>query len=479
MLPHGPSPGNAVNGSAQKLSRVTFRTSRTMDFFSERELKIQTDHDVEEWPLVVVKELFNNALDACEEAEIPPVVSVTADPSSITVSDNGPGLPEETLRGAMDFTVRVSSREAYISPCRGAQGNALKTLLPMPQVLDPKHGKLIITTGGKRHVITCGADPISQQAVIADEVTEVPKSTKFLSRSGTKKQALSGTEVRMEWQPLADGDEIYWPFDGMFPLSGSFPTRFRSLVEGYAVFNPHATIYLDWFGEKTEWKATNPNWLKWRPSQPTSPHWYEQQHLERLIGAYVTHDSEARIERLVSSFLEEFDGLKRSGKRTRVLDRSGLKRLKLTDLVVNDRFDSVRIAGLLEAMKEATRPINPKLLGIIGKDHLRARLLAMGVREESFLYCLKLAKEGLPGVLETAFGWLGPDARDRRNFYTGVNWSSAIKNPFRSFGDTGEGLETAMAKMKVTRYEPVVFVLHLAQPRIDYTNRGKTTIIVD
>src|SRR5262249_14675954 len=144
-------------------------TSREMDFFTERELVTQTGHARDEWPLVIVKELVDNAVDACEEAGVSPIIDVTADPCGITVADNGPGLPESTLRKALDFTIRVSNREAYVSPCRGAQGNALKTLLPMPHVLDPEQGKFIVTAHGKRHEITCAVDPISQRPVIHDE----------------------------------------------------------------------------------------------------------------------------------------------------------------------------------------------------------------------------------------------------------------------------------------------------------------------
>ena len=154
-----------------KLQRTTFRTSREMDFFSEKELVTQTGHEIEDWPLVFIKEIIDNALDACEEADIPPEIRIIADASGITVRDNGPGLPEATLKAALDFTVRASNREAYVAPDRGAQGNALKTILPMPQVLDPEHGKLIVQAHGNRHSITCGADPISQRAVVYDDVT--------------------------------------------------------------------------------------------------------------------------------------------------------------------------------------------------------------------------------------------------------------------------------------------------------------------
>src|SRR6476620_2809265 len=88
-----------ANGKVpHRLERVTFRTSREMDFFSERELVTQTGHDKDEWPLVIVKEPMDNGLDACEEADVPPVIEVVADASGITVRDNGPGLPEDTLK---------------------------------------------------------------------------------------------------------------------------------------------------------------------------------------------------------------------------------------------------------------------------------------------------------------------------------------------------------------------------------------------
>jgi hypothetical protein len=82
-------------------------------------------------------------------------------------------------------------------------------------------------------------------------------------------------------------------------------------------------------------------------------------------------------------------------------------------------------------------------------------------------------------VVESALGWLGPEALDQRRIYTGANWSAAIGNPFRSFGSTGEGLETLLSDRRVTRGEPVVFVLHLAHPRVEYRDRGKSALVID
>jgi hypothetical protein len=50
----------------------TFSTSRLLDFASKRELTAQVGHAPEMWPLVVVKELVDNALDAAEETGTAP-----------------------------------------------------------------------------------------------------------------------------------------------------------------------------------------------------------------------------------------------------------------------------------------------------------------------------------------------------------------------------------------------------------------------
>ncbi len=154
----------AVQSGAQ-LQRATFRTSRLLDFCSRKELIAQTGHRPEDWPLVVLKELIDNALDACEEAGVAPTIEVRIDGDGITVSDNGPGIPPDTIEGVLDFSIRVSSREAYVAPDRGAQGNALKTIVAMLFVLDGERG-FIEVAAGVRHRITFTVDAIRQEPVI-------------------------------------------------------------------------------------------------------------------------------------------------------------------------------------------------------------------------------------------------------------------------------------------------------------------------
>ena len=156
------------------LKRTTFRTSRLLDFCSRKELIAQTGHQPEEWPLVLLKELVDNALDACEEAEVAPEITITVDAHGVTVADNGPGIPEDTVAGVLDFTARASSREAYVAPDRGAQGNALMTLVAMPFVLDGKRGDIEIVAQGEADEAKL---PSSLREVITKRLKKSPASS--------------------------------------------------------------------------------------------------------------------------------------------------------------------------------------------------------------------------------------------------------------------------------------------------------------
>jgi len=155
------------------LKRTTFRTSRLAEFCSEKELVSQTGHDVEDWPLVVLKELIDNALDACEEAGTASVIEVTVTDCSIVIADNGPGIPSETIEGMLDYTARVSSREAYVSPTRGAQGNALKTILAMAFAIDGESGETVIEAHRIAHCVTFSIDQIRREP----KITHVQKAS--------------------------------------------------------------------------------------------------------------------------------------------------------------------------------------------------------------------------------------------------------------------------------------------------------------
>lgn len=439
------------------LERTAFKTSRLMEFCTEKELINQTGHEPHQWPLVVLKELLDNSLDACEETDIAPSIKIKVDASGITVTDNGPGIPAKTIEGVLDYTVRVSSREAYVAPDRGAQGNALKTLVAMPFVLgeDDEPGQVDITTREGRHEIIFCMDQIRQE----------PKIERAVKVAGNVK---NGTVFTINW-PKSASD-----------ILTAVEVQFLQLASDFTFLNPHLTLTVDWFGQVTRVKATAPDWKKWKPSDPTSPHWYGSEDFERLLAAYISYDQDRDADRYVRDVIKEFRGLIGSSKQKAVLDLTGMGRTKLSSLAKDDGIiDHEAAARLLESMKDNSKEVKPSALGIIGKDHLRHRFLEAGGDETTFHYKkLTDVDEGVPAVVETAFA-LFKNETERRRIITGVNWSGAIGNPFRSLGASyHDGLNALLEKQMAGSTEPVMFLLHCARAQVRYTDRGKTNIAI-
>ena len=234
---------------------------------------------------------------------------------------------------------------------------------------------------------------------------------------------------------------------------------------------------VDWFGERKRVEATSPSWPKWRPSDPTSAHWYQPKHLERLIAGYVADDEDQGRERTVREFVAEFRGLSGTAKQRKVLEATGLGRSSLSTLRDGDGLDAGLVTNLLSAMQAQSRPVKPAQLGVIGETHLRKRFVAAGCEMQSFDYKRVVGcTDGIPWVIETAFGWC-PDALKRR-LVTGVNWSPGILNPFRVLGRFGASLDTILSQQRADANEPVILVLHVACPRVEYLDRGKSAVVV-
>jgi DNA topoisomerase VI subunit B len=429
------------------LARTAFTTSRSLDYCSERELTKQIGYEPFLWPLVILKELVDNGLDAAEEAGVAPVITVDVSHLIFTVRDNGPGISPETIASILDFRTRTSSREAYVSPTRGSQGNGLKTLLAMGFALDGTVGRTKIESRGVAHHIVFRADPIRQQPLIEHDQSS--------------SEVKSGTRITVTL-PLCACSKMEL-----------VKSRFLLLASSFACFNPHLSLKVEWgFEHVVSAAASDSAWAKWRPSDPTSAYWYDETRLRRLMGAYIADDEDhGREPRFVRDFLHEFRGLSGSAKKATVLEAAGATRVTLPEL-----FSTGSPASLLVAMQEATRPVQAKDLGVIGADHLAARFEAMGADPETFTYKRIFGESGgLPYVIEAAFGYR--PSGQRRVISTGANWSPAIIDPFRQIGH--ESLDAILAEQHAGVGEPIAFALHLACPRVSFTDHGKGAIALD
>jgi len=145
-----------------KLERTSFETSRAAEYFDARELQAQTGQLASNFATVALKELVDNALDASETVGVAPVVSIEVREEGelirLSVSDNGTGIPPEVVRKVLNFDTRTSDKAAYRSPTRGAQDNALKTIIGIPRALRCSE-PVIIEARGTRHQIAASVIP--------------------------------------------------------------------------------------------------------------------------------------------------------------------------------------------------------------------------------------------------------------------------------------------------------------------------------
>jgi len=436
-----------------------------MEFCTRRELVNQTGHDYPEWPLVVFKELVDNAIDACEEAEIAPVIVVTVERGSIVVEDNGPGIPAKTIDGVLDYSIRVSSREVYASPSRGAQGNALKTVLPMAYVLDESRGekasgKTVIEARGIAHHIEFSVDHIRQEPRIG-----------HATRASS---VVRGTKITIKLPAIP------W-YEGSLDIVENNKKEFLELANAYAWLNPHLSLKVSWNGEaKIDAKASNPTWDKWLPSWPTSAHWYDKSRFRRYMAAHIAH----RPNTTVREFISELRGLSSTAKQKLVLEEIGASHVSLYDFFGRIKANGDNIAKLLAALKRHSKPVRPAQLGIIGKEHFYRMMEAAGGDPKTFTYKRTDGESGgVPRLVEVAFAvhreGLVAGAGPSRKIITGVNWSPGINNPFRQLGRGGDGMDAVLADLRANTSQPVIVALHLACPRVGYTDRGKSAIVVE
>jgi DNA topoisomerase VI subunit B len=375
------------------------------------------------------------------------------------VEDNGPGLPVETLTGSLDYTQRVSTNTYYVSPTRGQLGNALKTVWAAPFVATGgQRGRVEVLASGQRHTVD----------VTLDRIAQAPR-LRLTSEPDTR--VTSGTLVRLHWPGIASllaggGGAGFYKSFGVAGVT--------TLLRAYALCNPHAAFVLEGPGDRA-WSAaaTDAGWKKWLPKEPTSPHWYSADQLRALIAAYVTKDRETGRVRTVRELVAEFAGLSGSAKQKAIAEATGLGRARLTDLLEPGGADVALapVEGLLAAMRNASRPVKPAALGVIGEAHLTGRLTTdYGVVPGSVKYKKVLGDQGgRPFVLEVAFGML-TDALTRQQFgrtvVAGINWAPALELPF-------EQLPFLLGHARADAADPVVVVAHLALPGVAFTDRGK------
>ncbi len=417
-----------------QLQRTTFKTSRAAQYVEARALTSMTGRRREKFADVVVKELMDNALDACEAAGLAPQVLVEydRDPSEIrlTVTDNGPGIPPDTVRGALDFNVLVSDKAAYRSPTRGAQGNALKTVFGIPYALGSLE-PVVVEANALRHEIRVWKDPAGELRVQLDD-TDIER------RAGTKVSV-----------SVPGGAQSFSPDDWS---------------KAFAVLNPHALVKIRdlrrsnyerdqgelvrWFFEDSYQPTRDPlKRFKYLPSDPTSPHWYSAEEFKRLIYSHISHARAGGEDLLLRDFVRQFKGLSATSKAKGICAelawQGSIKNLSDFEAAPE------AIPELLRLMNRATDAPSVATLGYVGRAHFEKRFTEFYGELVRFGYkkITGTLPSGLPYVFEVAVAETDDVVGD---FFAGVNFSPTFDDPlederFRNHGGLdAEGIEAVL-----------------------------------
>jgi hypothetical protein len=153
-----------------------------------------------------------------------------------------------------------------------------------------------------------------------------------------------------------------------------------------------------------------------------SPDWYDDSLFKRQIGREIAYAEDKGLRPpTVREFVAQFHSLSSTAKGRDVLAALSAQGTSLRELFDDD----ARIATLLRVMQGMSAPINPRRLGIVGPDHLKAWAVKMKAISGSFEYRMKAFEHlGLPYVAEVAFAH-APERRFRLDV-TGLNFSPVI-----------------------------------------------------
>lgn len=452
------------------LERVMAEISRAAEYFSVKELQAQTGQPVSRFATVVLKELVDNALDAAEAAVVAPeaVIEVVEDHDVylITVADNGPGMAPDTVSGILNFDVRVSDKSIYRSPTRGAQGNALKTVLGIPFALG-LDVPVVIESQGVRHTIRTWADPVGNVRV--DHYEEF-------------RDGVAGTRITV---PVPKNGEEFSPI---------------WWAEAFSIFNPHASVKIRVFDKKpakdlacsigpceeAEFLPTvafAQVWRKFLPTDLTSPWWCTEEALTRLVFAHINAFRKGRTKDLtLRDFVRQFRGLSGTAKAKAVCERLP-ETARLSDFEERPRL----VSSLLAIMKEYSRPAGAEVLGWCGEEHFKLRFGQLyGVKR--YWYKRLVGEVGsVPYVVEAALA----ETEKEGSLFVGVNFSPTFEDPLASTHLPGPEFDAygvvgflsharchPVPRWEWDRQSHIAVAFHLVCPALDFLDRAKTRMKV-
>lgn len=451
---------------------------RLTDYITLEGLHRLTGVKPEDFDRLMLKELIDNALDACDETaeQQIPTVQVAIEKTDrfvkFSVEDNASGIDDEGIRKITDFTTLYSSRFHYKYPTRGALGNAWKYILGMGYALastmKAKYIPVVILTNNTRYKVH-----------IHHENGQVKAKVK-----PSKADRNVGTTVIISLP-------LYRDFWGEI-------SRYLFDLQAFAYFNPQANIIFNINHKEVKYGDLDRNYQPLKNLRE-SPWWHSINGFTQRVQAEAEDHLGRGEHPLTSSFISEFRGISRKQARARVLGQCGIGNPPLEELADNTED----IAKLFEAMRNGSRPPNPHVLKRIGRKMFYWRIYQI----DGLLDCNREKLEDpsknryykykstatvqsiyageaeilVPFIVEVA---VAVNKIRCRRIHIGVNRSCKLEDPFagRVFFEDPKvyaGIKGILQKNGIGPRDGVTVLVHITCPNIQYSDPGKIHMNID
>ena len=271
--------------------------------------------------ITTIKEAVDNALDACEEAQVLPdifisIKKVSNDIFRIIVEDNGPGIVPAQVPFVFGKLL-YGSRFHQIRQTRGQQGIGISAAVLYAQLTSGVPTIVISRTGAKEPAYRC-------EIQIKIETNEPD----IISQQAFEWDRIHGTRVQIE-----------------FKSTMSAKKKLLEYLKYTSVVNPHARFRVELDDESFTFERVSQEVIACPVAVKPHPHGIEFGQLKRMALA--------SDQKLADFLMENFS---RVGKKTAqdMCDKSGLK----TTAKVSG-FSADQLKALLGAMQEVSVPASP------------------------------------------------------------------------------------------------------------------------
>lgn len=438
---------------AKTKEQTQYREVSLSEFF-EKNRHILGFDSAQKSLFMIVKEAFDNSLDACDEYAILPEIEVSIskvsdDIFNISVTDNGPGI-ERTQVPRVFGQLLYGSRFHVIRQSRGQQGLGITAAILYGQ----------LTTGEKALVETKReADDVAFRFVLGINVKDNKADLKLQEPFIWDRQ--HGTRVSIT-------------------AKGRYITGKQSIMEYLkesAVVNPHASItFVEPDGKRTHFNRT----IEKVPiiSKTVKPHPYGIE-----IGELMTMAKASQANNLIRFLADDFSRVSDSTA-TEIVTNAGLKKDAKPSSLGNTEISALRES----IQKTKLMPPSQESLSPIGEEFIRRGMMSIYAEERPEFYGKPITRKagiysGNPFSVEVGMvygGDLPGDQAIRIIRYANKvpllyqPGSCAITQSVFDLDWRTYGLDQKQGKGQP--YGPAIILVHVYGPRLPYTSESKEAI---